>query len=164
MEHFGGLGEAAVVDHCLQGSPLIEGHAWHFHSIVFLLRLSGTLASLYEEPTKMKRIRFAAFASLTIIPLSALAVSYPVDVEQELNGADVLATTETIDRDMAGLMLQTLGTRPVDCTAVFRNGPEAPRTRHTALAAGERKPLVAKFKRDVIRLRIKLTCEPQPSS
>ena len=34
----------AVVDHGLQGSPLIEGHTWHFHSIAFLLRRSGTLA------------------------------------------------------------------------------------------------------------------------
>ncbi|MCQ4314279.1 3-phosphoglycerate kinase [Pseudomonas stutzeri] len=109
----------------------------------------------------MKRIRFAALASLAIIPLSALAVSYPVELEQELNGAEVLATTETIDRDMAGLLLQNFGERPVECTAVFRNGPEVPRTRRTTLASGERKPLTAKFKRDVIRLRVKLTCEPE---
>ncbi|HCJ27777.1 MAG TPA: 3-phosphoglycerate kinase [Pseudomonas sp.] len=109
----------------------------------------------------MKRICFAALASLSIIPLTALAVSYPVEVEQALNGTDVLATTETIDRDMAGLVLQNFGERPVECTAVFRNGPEAPRTRRTVLEAGERKPLTAKFKRDVIRLRIKLTCAPQ---
>ncbi|MBA1278223.1 3-phosphoglycerate kinase [Stutzerimonas stutzeri] len=109
----------------------------------------------------MKKIRFAALASLAIIPLSALAVSYPVELEQELNGAEVLATTETIDRDMAGLLLQNFGERPVSCSAVFRNGPEVPRTRRTTLEAGERKPLTAKFKRDVIRLRIKLTCEPQ---
>lgn len=106
----------------------------------------------------MKRICFAALA---IIPLSALAVSYPVELEQELNGAEVLATTETIDRDMAGLMLQNFGKRPVTCTSVFRNGPEAPRTRRTTLQSGERKPLTAKFKRDVIRLRVKLTCEPE---
>ncbi|MFL9812008.1 3-phosphoglycerate kinase [Stutzerimonas sp. VN223-3] len=109
----------------------------------------------------MKRICFAALASLAIIPLSALAVSYPVELEQELNGAEVLATTETIDRDMAGLLLQNFGERPVECTAVFRNGPEVPRTRRTTLASGERKPLTAKFKRDVIRLRVKLTCEPE---
>lgn len=108
----------------------------------------------------MKRICIAVLA-VAIIPLSALAVSYPVEVEQVLNGAEVLATTETIDRDMAGLMLQNFGDRPVECTAVFRNGPESPRTRRTTLDAGERKPLTAKFKRDVIRLRIKLTCEPQ---
>ena len=99
--------------------------------------------------------------ALAIFPLSALAVSYPVELEQTLNGAEVLASTETIDRDMAGLLLQNYGNRPVECNAVFRNGPEAPRTRHLTLLAGERKPMTAKFKRDVIRLRIKLTCEPQ---
>ncbi|HBS79827.1 MAG TPA: 3-phosphoglycerate kinase, partial [Pseudomonas sp.] len=62
----------------------------------------------------MKRLCFAA---LVIFPLSAVAVSYPVELEQELNGAEVLASTETIDRDMAGLVLQNFGEGPVECTA-----------------------------------------------
>lgn len=106
----------------------------------------------------MKRICIAALA---IIPLSAVAVSYPVEMDQQLNGAEIVVSTESIDRDMAAVLLQNIGERPVACTAVFRNGPEAPRTRHTTLQAGERKPLTAKFKREVICLRIKLTCEPQ---
>ena len=106
----------------------------------------------------MKRLCFAA---LVIFPLSAVAVSYPVELEQELNGAEVLASTETIDRDMAGLVLQNFGEGPVECTAVFRNGPEMPRTRRITLEAGESKPMTAKFMRDVIKLRVKLTCEPQ---
>ncbi len=106
----------------------------------------------------MKRVCFAA---LVIFPLSALAVSYPVELEQTLNGTEVLASTETIDRDMAGLVLQNLGAQSVECSAVFRNGPESPRTRRVTLAAGESKPMTAKFTREVIRLRIQLTCEPQ---
>ncbi|MCH2340604.1 3-phosphoglycerate kinase [Pseudomonas sp. NPDC047963] len=106
----------------------------------------------------MKRLCIAA---LVIFPLSAVAVSYPVELEQELNGAEVLASTETIDRDMAGLVLQNFGKGPVECTAVFRNGPEMPRTRRITLESGESKPMTAKFKRDVIKLRVKLTCEPQ---
>ncbi len=106
----------------------------------------------------MKRLCFAA---LVIFPLSAVAVSYPVELEQELNGAEVLASTETIDRDMAGLVLQNFGEGPVECTAVFRKGPEMPRTRRITLEAGESKPMTAKFKRDVIKLRVKLTCESQ---
>lgn len=109
----------------------------------------------------MKTICIAALVSFAIIPLSALAVSYPVELEQELNGAEVLANAESIDRDMAGLILQNFGDRPVECSAVFRNGPESPRTRRTTLKAGERKPMTAKFRRDVIRMRIKLTCTPQ---
>ncbi|GLX91737.1 hypothetical protein Pfra02_43050 [Pseudomonas fragi] len=31
MQHLGGLGKAAVVDHRLQGAPLIKGHAGRFH-------------------------------------------------------------------------------------------------------------------------------------
>src|SRR5690606_34955627 len=98
---------------------------------------------------------------LAMFPLTALAVSYPVEVEQQLNGTEVLVSTETIDRDMAGVLLQNYGAKPVACSAVFRNGTDAPRTRRTTLQSGERKPLTAKFKRDVIRLRIKLTCEAQ---
>nr|MBF0681233.1 3-phosphoglycerate kinase [Pseudomonas sp.] len=105
----------------------------------------------------MKRL---CCAVLAIFPLTALAVSYPVELEQELNGTEMLVSTETIDRDMAGVLLQNYGPVAVNCSAVFRNGPEAPRTRRTTVQAGERKPLTAKFKRDVIRLRIKLTCEP----
>ena len=31
MEDFGGLSKAAVIDHRLQGAPLIKGHAGRFH-------------------------------------------------------------------------------------------------------------------------------------
>jgi len=157
MQHLGGLGETAMVDHGLQGSPLIERHAGSFHSIVFLSPLSGTLAACWRSLPVMKRF----CTLLAMFPLTALAVSYPVEVEQQLNGTEVLVSTEIIDRDMAGVLLQNYGATPVACSAVFRNGPEAPRTRRTTLQAGERKPLTAKFKRDVIRLRIKLTCEAQ---
>lgn len=106
----------------------------------------------------MKRV---CVAVLAIIPLSALAVSYPVDLEQQLNGTEVLASTSSMAADMAALHLHNLGAEPVVCSAVFRNGPESPRSRKTALKAGEQKALTAKFTRDVIRLRIQLTCEPQ---
>ena len=38
MEDFSRLGKATVVDHCLQGAPLIEGYAGGFH-IRFLYAL-----------------------------------------------------------------------------------------------------------------------------
>lgn len=105
----------------------------------------------------MKRV---CVALLAIIPLSALAVSYPVDLDQQLNGTEVIASTSSMAADMAALHLQNLGADPVVCSAVFRNGPESPRTRRTTLKAGQQKALTAKFTRDVIRLRIQLTCEP----
>ena len=36
MQRFGGLGETAVVDHRLQGAPLIQGHAGRFHEGLLL--------------------------------------------------------------------------------------------------------------------------------
>lgn len=106
----------------------------------------------------MKTIGYLLVA---LLPLTANAVTYPVDVEQQLNGAEITVTPQTIDRDFAGLLLLNYGGTAAVCTAVFQNGPEAPRTRRTALQPGERKALTSKFKRDVIRLRIKLTCQPE---
>jgi hypothetical protein len=36
VQRFGGLGETAVVDHGLQRSPLIKGHAGRFHDELLL--------------------------------------------------------------------------------------------------------------------------------
>ncbi|MBS67047.1 3-phosphoglycerate kinase [Stutzerimonas stutzeri] len=106
----------------------------------------------------MKTIGYLLVA---LLPLTANAVTYPVDIEQQLNGAEITVTPQTIDRDLAGLLLLNYGGTAAVCTAVFQNGPEAPRTRRTELQPGERKALTSKFKRDVIRLRIKLTCQPE---
>ena len=103
----------------------------------------------------MKTIGYLLFA---LLPVAASAATYPVDIDQQLNGAEVTVTPQVIDRDLAGLLLHNHGRRR-PCTAVFQNGPEAPRTRRTELQPGER--ATSKFKRDVIRLRIKLTCEPK---
>ena len=106
----------------------------------------------------MKTIGYLLFA---LLPLAANAATYPIDVDQQLNGADINVSPQAIDRDLAGLLLFNYGETAAVCTAVFQNGPEAPRTRRTELQPGERKALTSKFKRDVIRLRVKLSCEPQ---
>lgn len=98
---------------------------------------------------------------LAWLPLTALAATYPVDLDQQLNGAEIMASAETIDRDMAGLQLHNHGQTVARCSVVFRNGPEAPRTRRTEIQPGEQKILTAKFKREILRLRIQLTCEPR---
>ncbi|HCA62647.1 MAG TPA: 3-phosphoglycerate kinase, partial [Pseudomonas sp.] len=98
----------------------------------------------------MKTIGYLLFA---LLPVAASAATYPVDIDQQLNGAEVTVTPQVIDRDLAGLLLHNYGETAAVCTAVFQNGPEAPRTRRTELQPGERKALTSKFKRDVIRLR-----------
>jgi hypothetical protein len=36
MQCLGGLGKPAVIDHCLQGSPLVKGYARRFHLSLLL--------------------------------------------------------------------------------------------------------------------------------
>ncbi|MDH1867477.1 3-phosphoglycerate kinase [Pseudomonas sp. NY15364] len=93
---------------------------------------------------------------LACMPLAAYA--YPIEVEKQFNGAEVSATTQEIDHNMAALMLYNYGQSEAECSAVFQNGPEAPRIRRTVLAPGASNNMAVKFTRSVIRLRIKLTC------
>jgi hypothetical protein len=97
-------------------------------------------------------------ALLACVPLSALA--YPIEVEKQLNGAEVSASTQEIDHNMAGLQLYNYGLRDAKCSAVFRNGPEAPRTRKVSLNAGQSSTLTLKTSRSIIKMRVALTCEP----
>ena len=47
----------------------------------------------------MKTIGYLLFA---LLPFAASAASYPVDIDQQLNGAEVTVTPQVIDRDLAG--------------------------------------------------------------
>lgn len=102
-------------------------------------------------------MKFVRVAVLCLLPLSAWA--YPIDVDKQLNGAEVSYQTIQIDHDMAALALYNLGDSAAECSAVFRNGPEAGRTRRAVIPARDQVNLTVKFKRSVIRLRIQLTCK-----
>ena len=99
-------------------------------------------------------------ALLALLPLTAFGM-YPIEVETVLNGTEVSHSTQNISDDMAALFLVNQGREPVRCTAVFRNGPEAPRTRKATLQSGQEASLTAKFTRGIIKLRVKLECQPQ---
>lgn len=58
---------------------------------------------------------------LACMPLAAHA--YPIEVEKQFNGAEVSATTQEIDHNMAALMLYNYGQSEAECSAVFQNGP-----------------------------------------
>ncbi|MGE6791561.1 hypothetical protein SAMN05216206_0495 [Pseudomonas guineae] len=96
-------------------------------------------------------------ALLACLPLTVMA--YPIEVEKQLNGAEVSASTQEIDHNMGALQLYNYGRSEAKCTAIFRNGPEAPRTRKVSLAPGESSNLTHKSTRSIIKLRVKLTCE-----
>lgn len=96
-------------------------------------------------------------ALLALMPLTAAA--YPTELEKQLNGAEVSASIQDIDRNIGGLTLYNYGLAPAKCDARFRNGPEAPRNRSTELKPGESVTLTVRFARDIIKLRVDLTCE-----
>ncbi len=96
-------------------------------------------------------------ALAALLPLTAFA--YPIEIEKQLNGAEVSVSPLEIDRNMGGVILYNYGETGAECRAVFRNGPEAPRTRSATLKAGEDKLLSLKTARDIIRLRIDVTCK-----
>ena len=104
----------------------------------------------------MKKLCCALIACL---PLAVQA--YPIELEKQFNGAEVSASTQEIDHNMAAVRVQNYGQQAASCKAVFRNGPEAPRTRSVNLAAGQSGNLTVKFARSVIRLRVQLNCQPQ---
>ncbi len=100
--------------------------------------------------------RLCCFA-LSLLPLSAFA--YPIEVDPQLNGTEVSYSTQGIGRDMGAILLTNLGGQAAECTAVFRNGPETPKVRKGVIQPGQNTNFTAQFGRDIIKLRIKLTCK-----
>lgn len=93
---------------------------------------------------------------LALLPVSAFA--YPIDVEKHLTGVSIDYTTHDTDYDMGAMTINNYGDTPAECTAVFINGPESPRTRRVQVAAKNSVDTSVKFTRSIIKLRIKLTC------
>lgn len=95
-------------------------------------------------------------ALIALLPLVAFA--YPIEVEKQLNGAEVSVTTQEIDHNMGAVLLYNYGQTEAECSGVFRNGPELPRTRKVLLVPGQSSNLTVKFARSIIKLRVQLTC------
>jgi hypothetical protein len=96
---------------------------------------------------------------LALLPLTAFA--YPIDVEKNLNGMKIDYEAFDTDNDIGSIRVANYGDVDATCKAVFNNGPEAPRTRSIDVPAGKHKNATAKFTREIIKLRIKLTCTPK---
>ncbi|WP_435035442.1 3-phosphoglycerate kinase [Pseudomonas neuropathica] len=96
---------------------------------------------------------------LALLPLTAFA--YPIDVQKDLNGMKIDYESFDTDNDIGSIRVANYGDVDATCKAVFNNGPEAPRTRSIDVPAGKHKNATAKFTREIIKLRIKLTCSPK---
>lgn len=103
----------------------------------------------------MKRLCCLLLAAL---PLTALG--YPIDVERQSDGVKVDYSAYDTAHDLGAITLNNYGDKPAECVATFNNGPETPRVRRARLDPGQRVNLSASFKRDILRLRIKLVCKP----
>ncbi|RMP29973.1 hypothetical protein ALQ24_02737, partial [Pseudomonas syringae pv. antirrhini] len=62
--------------------------------------------------------------------------------------------------DTGAITVNNYGDVDAKCSIVFTNGPEAPRTRRVQVGAGKSVDVSSKFNRSIIKLRIKLTCQP----
>jgi hypothetical protein len=96
---------------------------------------------------------------LALLPLSAFAFS--TDVSKGIQGVKVDYTASDIDSNISSIQLNNYGTNDAVCKMVFTNGPEAPRSRKVTVPAGKSTNTTVNFSRDIIKMRIKLTCAPK---
>ncbi|QHF05862.1 3-phosphoglycerate kinase [Pseudomonas asturiensis] len=93
-----------------------------------------------------------------MLPLTAVA--YPIEVEKQYQGVKIDYVTHDVDQDIGSIAVSNFGDVDAKCAVVFANGPEAPRTRRVQVAAGKSVNVTARFTRSIIKLRIKLDCQP----
>ncbi len=96
---------------------------------------------------------------LALLPLTAWA--YPIEVEKSYEGVQVDYTAHDTFYDTGSITVNNYGDVDAKCSVVFRNGPEAPRTRRITVAAKKSTDVTAKFNRSIIKLRISLTCKAE---
>lgn len=98
-------------------------------------------------------------ALLLCLPLTAMA--YPIDVDKQLTGVKVDYTAYDTAYDIGSISLHNYGEVAASCKVTFRNGPEAPRVRRVNVPAKQSVDVTAKFNRQIIKLRIGLSCKPE---
>ncbi|MGX5220143.1 MULTISPECIES: hypothetical protein [Pseudomonas] len=103
----------------------------------------------------MNKLCCALFA---LLPIYAFA--YPLETEKHLNGAEITVTPMDIDDTLGAVGLYNYGQAAAECKVVFRNGPEAPRTRKALLKPGDDINLSVRFSRKIIKLRMDVECKP----
>lgn len=96
---------------------------------------------------------------LALLPLTAFA--YPIDVQKSLNGLKIDYESFDTDKDIGSIRVANYGEVDAVCKVVFSNGPEAPRTRNIEVPAGKHTNATAKFSREIIKLRVELSCNPK---
>lgn len=104
----------------------------------------------------MPRILTAALLAL----LAGAAAAYPTDLEVDAGSVKITAKVIS-DGRLAVVHVTNLEGFAVRCDAVFRNGPELGRARRAIIEPAETGALTWMPRREVVRLRVELSCEPQ---
>lgn len=122
-------------------------------------QLSRPLSTRPDHGRFLTALGILACACLLLANGPAAAQStFPI--ETTLDVGDLQVTAEaTSGGPMVVVSLNNRDTRPARCLVVLRNGPET-RRRRTDLPAGERRDVSQSLRREVVRLRITVTCEP----
>lgn len=103
----------------------------------------------------MYRLLIAALLAL----FTTTAAAFPTELEVMPGAPRVSAAVES-DGRMAIVHVTNMESFAVTCRAVFRNGPETGRARGTTIAPGDAGTLTWAPRRQVIRMRVELHCEP----
>jgi hypothetical protein len=91
--------------------------------------------------------------------LAAGAWAFPIDLDLYAGGNNV-ATRVHSDGRVAIIEVVNNEAFALRCEALFRNGPERGRTRRAIVAPGASASLTWTPRRNVVRLRAELYCEP----
>lgn len=89
--------------------------------------------------------------------LATNAAAFPTDLEIDSGGLAVQATTAS-DGRLAIVQISNREPFAIRCETSFRNGPEVGRTRRTTLEPAESASVSWMPRRQVIRVRVVLSC------
>ena len=108
-------------------------------------------------------MRTLAIAVLFGIPglCSAAASRFPIELEQELNGLDIVATATP--GKLTLVTLQNRSKERVDCSASFEGGLATPTRKSTRIKPGKTATLSYAAKDDIARLHVNLACQRAPA-
>ena len=100
--------------------------------------------------------------SMPLLAQSIPTPNKPFPVEVELQGDDlgVRAVSGQVS-NIATVTLTHTGSQPVLCEASFVNGPERPAVKRARLNPGEETIVTQAFNREVIRVRVAVSCSAQ---
>jgi hypothetical protein len=98
-------------------------------------------------------------AAAMAMTCATAAFAYPIDVKSNLNGMD-LKLNAVGDSSIAAIEIKNDDSRAAICQVEFVNGPELPDRNMATVQPGKAQTVRFAAKRTVIKLDVKVTCNP----